>query len=103
MVQIDESLTKSVAHLARLELTDEEVRLFTAQLGQVIGYVELLQEVKIGSGSSQVEPLTHPLELETPLRDDVVRPSPVDSEGQSKMLSPAPDVLDGGFKVPPIV
>jgi aspartyl-tRNA(Asn)/glutamyl-tRNA(Gln) amidotransferase subunit C len=96
-------LTKSVAHLARLELTDEEVRLFTAQLGQVISYVELLQEVKLGSGDSQVEPLTHPLELKTPLREDVVRPSPVDANGIPKSLSPAPDVLDGGFKVPPIV
>jgi aspartyl-tRNA(Asn)/glutamyl-tRNA(Gln) amidotransferase subunit C len=89
--------------LARLELTEEEIRLFTAQLGQVIGYVELLQEVKLGSGAQEVEPLTHPLELRTALRDDVVRPSPVDAEGQPKTLSPAPDVLDGGFKVPPIV
>ena len=100
MIQIDENLTRNVAHLARLELTDDEVSLFTAQLGQVIGYVDLLQEVRLGS---DVEPLTHPLALETPMRDDVVRPSPVDSEGQPKSLSPAPDVLDGGFKVPPIV
>jgi aspartyl-tRNA(Asn)/glutamyl-tRNA(Gln) amidotransferase subunit C len=103
MAQMNESLTKSVAHLARLELTEEEIRLFTTQLGQVIGYVELLQEVKLGSGDQAIEPLTHPLELKTPLREDVVRPSPVDSEGQPKTLAPAPDVLDGGFKVPPIV
>ena|SRR5579885_2179444 len=100
MVQITESLTKNVAHLARLELTEEELRLFTAQLGQVLGYVELLQEVNV----SKVEPMTHPLELATPLREDVVRPSPVDAaSGEPKTLGPAPDVLDGGFKVPPIV
>jgi aspartyl-tRNA(Asn)/glutamyl-tRNA(Gln) amidotransferase subunit C len=100
MAQIHEGLTRDVAKLARLQLTDEEIRLFTAQLGQVIGYVELLQEVKLGSG---VEPMTHPLEPETPFRDDVARPFPMDSDGSPKTLTPAPDVLDGGFKVPPIV
>jgi aspartyl-tRNA(Asn)/glutamyl-tRNA(Gln) amidotransferase subunit C len=96
---IDENLTRNVAHLARLDLTDEEVRTFTNQLSQVIGYMEQLQEIELGG----VEPMTHPLELETPLREDVVRPSPVDAEGLPRTLSPAPDTLDGGFKVPPIL
>src|ERR1051326_5297233 len=108
MGQIQESLTRDVAKLARLELTDEEVRLFTAQLGQVIGYVELLQEVKLGSGvepqgSRVIEPMTHPLEPVTPYRDDVVREFAPSDDGTPKTLGPAPDVLDGGFKVPPIV
>jgi aspartyl-tRNA(Asn)/glutamyl-tRNA(Gln) amidotransferase subunit C len=96
---IDESLTRGVAHLARLDLTPEEITLFTKQLGQVIGYMELLQQVELGG----IEPMTHPLELSTPLREDVVRPSRVDADGQPKTLGPAPDTLDGGFKVPPIL
>ena len=100
MVQIDESLTQQVARLARLELTPEELNLFTSQLGQVIRYVEQLQQLKL---DPSVEPLTHPLELATPLRDDVVRPFGEDADGQPRTLGPAPDVLDGGFKVPPIL
>ncbi len=101
MVRIDESLTRNVAHLARLDLTDDEVKLFTSQLGQVIAYMEQLQEVEIGG----IEPMTHPhgADFETPLREDVAKPSPVGADGQPRTLEPAPDTLDGGFKVPPIL
>ena len=98
-VEVDEKLTRQVAQLARLELTDEEIRTFTPQLGSVLGYIDQLQKADV----SQVEPMTHPLELSTPLREDVVRPSPVDAEGKPRVLESAPDVLHDGFKVPPIL
>jgi aspartyl-tRNA(Asn)/glutamyl-tRNA(Gln) amidotransferase subunit C len=90
---------KKIAELAQLELSPEEIQLFSSQLSQILGYVDLLQKADI----SGVESLTHPLELATPLREDVARESPRDSEGAPKVLSSAPDVLQGGFKVPPIL
>ncbi|HLE00582.1 MAG TPA: Asp-tRNA(Asn)/Glu-tRNA(Gln) amidotransferase subunit GatC [Bdellovibrionota bacterium] len=67
--KIDETLTLRVADLARLELSEDEVRTFTPQLRDVIGYVEQLQEVDV----SGVEPLTHPLEPgDSALREDRV-------------------------------
>ena len=99
MVEVNEKLTRSVAKLARLALTDQEVASFTKQMSKVLGYVEKLQEVD----TQGVEPLTHPLDLTAPMREDVVVPPLVDSEGRPKILSSAPEVLFDGFKVPPIL
>jgi aspartyl-tRNA(Asn)/glutamyl-tRNA(Gln) amidotransferase subunit C len=99
MVEVQDKLTRQVAHLARLELSEQEVQTFTAQLGDILKYVEQLQKVDVQS----VEPLTHPLELATPMRNDEVRAPFVDSEGKPKVLQSAPDVLFEGFKVPPIL
>jgi aspartyl-tRNA(Asn)/glutamyl-tRNA(Gln) amidotransferase subunit C len=92
MPQVDEALTRRVADLARLELTDAEVRLFTAQLADVLGYVDQLSAVDV----TGVEPLMQPIELETALREDVARP------GRSAVAT-APESVDGAYKVPPIL
>jgi aspartyl-tRNA(Asn)/glutamyl-tRNA(Gln) amidotransferase subunit C len=99
MVEVNETLTRQVAHLARLELSDEEVKTFTSQLSNIIKYVEKLQEADV----SNTEPMTHPLEMEAHMREDEVQPSPVDSENKPKVLNSAPDVLYEGFKVPQII
>ncbi len=99
MAEIDEALTRRVAELAKLELSAEETRSFTAQLGTILGYIEQLKAVKVEG----VEPMNHPLEMETPLREDAANPFPVDANGQPKVLKHAPDVINGGFKVPPII
>jgi aspartyl-tRNA(Asn)/glutamyl-tRNA(Gln) amidotransferase subunit C len=99
MVEVNETLTRKVAELARLELTESEVQLFTQQIGEILKYVDQLQKVMV----TGVEPLTHPLESAAPLREDVVRVFPADAEGNPKVFGSAPEVLDGGFKVPPIL
>ena len=99
MVEVREELTRYVANLSRLELSHLEVTTFTQQLGEILKYVEQLHKVDV----TGVEPLTHPLELATPMREDRVVPSPMDHEGKPKVLLSAPDVMDDGFKVPPIL
>jgi aspartyl-tRNA(Asn)/glutamyl-tRNA(Gln) amidotransferase subunit C len=99
MVQVDETLTRKVAELARLELSEKEVTTFTAQLGEILRYLDQLGTAEI----SGVEPMTHPLELESPLREDECKPSPVDSSENPKVLASAPEVIESGFKVPPIL
>ncbi|OFZ73978.1 MAG: hypothetical protein A3K03_06955 [Bdellovibrionales bacterium RIFOXYD1_FULL_44_7] len=98
-MEITEELTQKVATLARLQLTQEEVTKFTGQLKQILHYVEQLNEVNVEG----VDPLTHPITLETKMRADEVRPSPVNQEGTPKVLVSAPEKLDDGFKVPPIL
>lgn len=97
--EMDEKLTRRLATLARLELTDPEVKTFTAQLGSIVGYIDLLGQVDV----SGVEPMLHPIELPTALREDVIKPSPVDADGKPRVLESAPDVLHDGFKVPPVL
>jgi aspartyl-tRNA(Asn)/glutamyl-tRNA(Gln) amidotransferase subunit C len=100
-VVVDSKLTRQVAHLARLELSDAEAQVFTEQLGEVLRYMETLQskELKLEG----VEPLFQPFEQATAFRDDVAKVFGTDSHGQPKTLSSAPDVQAGGFKVPQVI
>lgn len=98
-LQITEALTRQIAELARLELSNEEVATFTPQLGQILKYVEQLQRVQVEG----VDAMISPIELETPYREDCVLPSFMGAEGKPKVLESAPDTLDDGFKVPPIL
>jgi aspartyl-tRNA(Asn)/glutamyl-tRNA(Gln) amidotransferase subunit C len=99
MIEIDEKMTRQVAYLSRLAITDEEARLFTLQLGQILEYFELLQKIDV----QNMAPLAHPFDLPTPLREDVIKPCLVNSEGKPKILDSAPEGVQGGFRVPQIV
>ena len=99
MVEVNETLTRRTADLARLELTDTEVTTFTKQLGDIIKYVEQLQKLDV----CNVEPLTHPTQLAQVLREDLLKPFPMNADGSPKILNSAPDVLYDGYKVPPIL
>jgi aspartyl-tRNA(Asn)/glutamyl-tRNA(Gln) amidotransferase subunit C len=90
--QID---VKYVAHLARLHLTPEEERKFGAQLGQVLGYIEKLQQLDV----SQVEPTAHAMPLVNVTRPDEARP-PLPHDDA---LGNAPSQANGLFVVPKIV
>lgn len=60
-----------IARLAKLELTEDERGKFAKQLGDIISYVEKLNEVDV----SNVEPLAHVNDLMNVSRDDKSRPS----------------------------
>ena len=92
------SLTRAdvekVSLLGRLKLTPEELDLMTAQLGQIVGYVELLSELD----TENVEPLAHALEIVNVFRADEVRPSLTAADA----LANAPSA-DGEFYLVPAV
>jgi aspartyl-tRNA(Asn)/glutamyl-tRNA(Gln) amidotransferase subunit C len=86
---------KYVAHLARMSLSPEEEQRFGAQLGQVLGYIEKLNEIDV----RQVEPTAHAVPMVNVTRADEVRPSlPTD-----EALRNAPAKAGGLFVVPKIV
>jgi aspartyl-tRNA(Asn)/glutamyl-tRNA(Gln) amidotransferase subunit C len=60
-----------VAHLARLELSDDELALMTRQLTSIVDYVAQLRAVN----TEGVEPLAHALPVHNVFRDDEPRPS----------------------------
>ncbi len=62
---------QKVAGLARLQLTDAEIEMFSQQLGGILDYVAMLDELD----TSNVEPMVHAIELTNVLRDDVLAPS----------------------------
>ena len=99
MADVTADLTRQVAELARLQLSEDEVQQFTAQLQSVLGYVEQLKAIDV----TGVEPMTRPHSMELPLREDVVVAFPVDAERGPKIVQSAPESLDHGYKVPPII
>ncbi|MCB1126281.1 MAG: Asp-tRNA(Asn)/Glu-tRNA(Gln) amidotransferase subunit GatC [Verrucomicrobiae bacterium] len=84
-----------IAHLARLDLTEEEQRQLGAQLQQVLGYMDKLKEPEVGG----VEPMAHALPRSNVFREDAARPSLPHGEA----LRNAPARANGLFVVPKIV
>ncbi|MFO1006288.1 MAG: Asp-tRNA(Asn)/Glu-tRNA(Gln) amidotransferase subunit GatC [Planctomycetaceae bacterium] len=86
---------RKVANLARLQLSEADVTRFTQQLGQVLGYVEMLSELN----TDGVAPLAHPLEIDNVLRED----DPTPSLSREAALSNAPKSDGRCFLVPQII
>lgn len=85
---------ESVAALARLELSEDEIEGLLQDIGSILDYVDQLQEVNVDG----VEPFAHPTSREV-IRQDVVS-QPVESRA---ILSLAPDSDRSMFKVPLVV
>lgn len=86
-----------VAELARLELSEGEVEVFTRQLDEILGYAELVQEVD----TAGVSPTSHPLAIEGGWRLDSQAPSLPPSASLAN--APSADREAGLFKVPKVL
>jgi aspartyl-tRNA(Asn)/glutamyl-tRNA(Gln) amidotransferase subunit C len=86
---------KYVAHLARLHLTPDEEKKLGAQLGNILGYIEKLNQLDV----SGVEPTAHAVPMVNVTRPDEIRPSLPHEEA----LRNAPAQANGLFMVPKIV
>ncbi|MCI0424244.1 MAG: Asp-tRNA(Asn)/Glu-tRNA(Gln) amidotransferase subunit GatC [Actinobacteria bacterium] len=82
-----------VARLARLELSDDELETYRAQLGVILEHAARVQDLE---GDPHVE-ATHTLGLENVFRDDVVTAS----LSRDEVLAAAPEARDGYFVAPP--
>ena len=83
-----------IALLGRLQLSEAELAAMTEQLGQVIGYMDLLSELN----TDDVEPMAHAVEISNVFRPDELRPS----YDRATMLARAPHA-DGEFYLVPAV
>lgn len=83
------------AHLARLNLTSQEQEQFGAQLGQILHYIDQLNELDV----SGIEPTAHAVPLVNVTRPDVIQPSLPHSDAMRN----APLQANGLFMVPKIV
>ena len=83
-----------VAKLARLELTEEEKELYTKQLGDVLKYVDQMNEVD----TSDVKPMSHAIDFVNVMREDKV----VYEHTKEELMANAPFEEDGFFRVPKI-
>ncbi|MBI5560832.1 MAG: Asp-tRNA(Asn)/Glu-tRNA(Gln) amidotransferase subunit GatC [Deltaproteobacteria bacterium] len=86
---------KHAAQLARLALTEEEIKLYTGQLQRILDYVEKLSEVD----TKGVEPAAYTVPQRRAARPDTVK----DSIPPEDALRNAPEKEKGCFKVPKII
>jgi len=95
ILRLSKKEVEYVADLARLNLTEQEIELYTEQLNSILEYFEKLQQLN----TANVEPTAHAVQLYNVLREDEV----TDSMETDKVFANAPWAEDGFFRVPKIV
>jgi aspartyl-tRNA(Asn)/glutamyl-tRNA(Gln) amidotransferase subunit C len=90
---IEREQLRHVAHLARLELSDEELERLGPQLNDIIAAVSKVSELDL----SDVPATSHPLDVVNVWADDEPRPCLTIEEA----LANAPERDGNYFKVPP--
>ncbi|MCB0410913.1 MAG: Asp-tRNA(Asn)/Glu-tRNA(Gln) amidotransferase subunit GatC [Bdellovibrionales bacterium] len=86
---------KKVAHLARLQMSEAELKECTSQLQSVFENFQRIQKVN----TEGVEPLVTPTDMEVLYREDLVEKF----DGISEALDQAPEKMGNLYKVPPVV
>jgi aspartyl-tRNA(Asn)/glutamyl-tRNA(Gln) amidotransferase subunit C len=92
-VAIDREQLLHVAHLARLELREDEIERLGAQVAHIIDAVSKVSELDL----SDVPATSHPLDVVNVWGEDEPRPSLAVSEA----LANAPEREGDFFRVPP--
>lgn len=92
---ISDETIEYVGILAKLELSEEEKENAKKDLGNVLDYIDKLNELD----TAGVEPMSHVFPVNNVFREDVV----TNEDEYEKILSNAPEKKDRAFKVPKTV
>ena len=95
MSKITSDDVKKVAQLARLDLPEDEVLLYTTQLEKILGYVAHLEQVD----TTNVSPTTRAVEVVNVFREDSVFTTKV----REALLEQAPEREGDFYRVPKIL
>jgi len=90
---------RQVAKLAHLEITEEEIAMYTPQMADIVKYVEQLNELETDNVEPAIGGLTREGETTSTIREDEIIPS----LGQEAALSQAPSAVEGHFQVPKVL
>jgi len=94
-MSVDADTVRRIAHLARLNVADEEIEHLEGELNAILAFVEQLSEVDIEG----VEPMTSVTPMRMKQRPDVV----TDGGDPEPVLKNAPAREDNFFLVPKVV
>ncbi len=95
-MEVDNALIDKLAKLSSLEIDDSKKENLKQELGDIINFVENLNEIDV----SHIEATFTTVEGGTPLREDVAKQ---DLELSNHILEHAPKSEDGYFIVPKII
>lgn len=94
-MSVDATTVRRVARLARIAVTEDEVRALEGDLNAILGFVEQLGEVNVNG----IEPMTSVIPMEMKKRKDIV----TDGERADDIVANAPASEDHFFMVPKVV
>lgn len=97
--KVDQERVHHVARLSRLLIEERDVSSFVSELGSVLKYVEMLNELD----TEEVQPTSHVLPMVNVLREDRARDPKEAEELSENLLRCAPDREGDFFKVPKIL
>ena len=95
MAQISREEVQHLAHLARLELTDEETAHYAEQLSAIVDAVARVSDV----AAQDIPPTSHPIPVTNVFREDVAK----HGLPRDEVAAAAPSWEDDRFKVPRIL
>lgn len=94
-MQITPDLIKYLETLARITLTEDEEKKVGTELGDILSYIDMLNELD----TEGVEAMSHCFPVTNVMREDEVQPSMTPDE----ITANAPESQDGCFVVPKTV
>ena len=94
-MSLQQSEIRTIARLARLAVSEEQIPEYQQALGNILGLVEQMQAIN----TDGVEPLAHPLEIGARLRPDEVS----ETDQREKFQQIAPETDKGYYLVPRVL
>lgn len=94
---VNPELTRKIAHLSRLKLTDDEVERYTSELSKILDFVAQLSEVNVEG----VEPAIHGIPLDARFREDEA--VSLSEEETKRIVACSEQSLYDQYKVPQVI
>ncbi|MGI1668976.1 MAG: Asp-tRNA(Asn)/Glu-tRNA(Gln) amidotransferase subunit GatC [Neptuniibacter sp.] len=94
-MSLDRSDVDKIAHLARLQIEEQDAPEYAQNLTNILDLVDQMQAVD----TSDVSPMAHPLDAVQRLRSDVV----TEENQRDQLQAVAPEVEEGLFLVPKVI
>lgn len=92
---INQDTVLRVAHLARLQVSEQDCAELTSRLGDILAMVDELQQADV----ADIQPMAHPLDVQQPLRADQV----TETDIRDAVMPLAPEAQDGCYLVPRVI
>lgn len=94
-MSINPSDVEKLAYLARLDISEKDIAATTNSIGEVLALIDQLQKLD----TSEIEPLSHPLDAKQRLRADEV----TEQNQREEFQTLAPLCEDGLYLVPRVI
>ncbi|EPJ54223.1 MAG: asparaginyl/glutamyl-tRNA amidotransferase subunit C [Osedax symbiont Rs2] len=92
---LDRQDVEKIAHLARININQEDINEYLGNLTNILGLVDQMQRVD----TQNIDPLSHPLDAIQRLRADTI----TESNQREQLQQVAPAVEEGLFLVPKVI